>query len=296
MTIILNTLNNDTPNTKAGSFIAVDGENTDGMGLMLMWNLRGSTHIETLRTKWAEAGLLEQGYHLPKDTSPHTALRSALDVLKERRVIVRPLEGRGSGWALVSEEANTEEVTHQQQVKACIDKDDHLVVTPYDHPLAVRVREEYENALNFWSVADLSYWLGSSLVVKQMGGLALKERGGNYYVRPEEVAAVGKVKQVLESGGDHSIYQIPMVKVGDGMRLMLDAALSEATKMADKMADQLAKGDNGKRALGNAQRKCDEMLAKLTSYDDLLGNAHDAVKQRIGELRGDAVATLLMLD
>lgn len=296
MTIILNTLADNTPNTTAGSFVAIDGEHTESMGLMLMWNMRGTVNIEAARQAWADEGLDALGMVLPADTTPHAALKRALTVLSQRRVLVRPLGGRGSGWALVDETATEEQVTHEQALKACIDNEGALIVTPYDHSLAPLVREHYEAALAAWNVSTLSYWLGNAFVCGQLQGVALKERGGAYFIPPQSVPVIEKVQAVLHKVSDHSLYCIPMVQQRDAMRVVLDSVTREAREMSETLSDELAGGDLGKRALGKRQRDCDEMLNKLTAYDGLLGNALDAIKKRIGDLRGDAVATLLMFD
>jgi hypothetical protein len=176
--IQLNAITPSTPNTRAGDAIIIDGDAPD-TGVQLSWEGRGTVEIAALRRAWAEAGLEGQIY-LPADTTPHKALKIALDAMASRRVLVRPLGGRGDGFALVDESADADTVTHEQKLKAAIDKEGNLIVSPYYHPLAETVREEYAKALRYWTVGSLSEWLGTGLALRQLGGVAHKERGGRF--------------------------------------------------------------------------------------------------------------------
>ena len=286
---------NSTNNTAAaGTFVNVSEDiATTECGMQVLWNMRGNVDIETMTTAWETAGLeTTYGLTLPNPTTPKGALKRAMDALASRRVLVRPLAGRGSGFALVNERADTHLVDHEQQMRAMIDNQGKLVIAPWDHELAAPLKAAYDAALTSWSTKTLSYWFGSDLIKRQLCGVALRERGGTFYIPPMYVTAIKLVKECLEATSDHSVYLIPMIQAGDAVKLVLDSVVREAKAFTDETSETLA-NDPGKRALSTQTRKCDEMLDKLRTYAKMAGSTVDVLRASIEDLRGDAVAQML---
>jgi len=274
-------------------YVAVDSD-AEGAGVMAMWNMSGPFDCAKLREAWVNAGL-DVDLPLPDAPTPKRALFNTVHKLKSRQFFPRGL-GNG-GYAFIDESRVDEQrLTHEQALSVCIDKNGALVVSPWDHPRADDVRAEYARQCDAWSATDMGRYF-SEQALPALHATSLKRSGGCYYVPAEYVDTYRRAKAAIEKVSASAMYEIPMMTKGDAVRVVLDALLAEATKMADDTADQLADPDAlGKRALRTRSRECDAMVAKLVAYEGLLGNALDGIKNRVCDLRGDAVAALLAKD
>lgn len=275
---------------KSSDIVALDV--TNGAGALVYWRLDGNLDPAELALPWARAGLDEK--FLPATPAPSTALSRAMRELSARRSMVRPLDQRGA-HALVHERAEGDELTYSVALRSHLDPAGRPVFDPADHPLAGRLRVDYEYQLTVCSSEDVASWLVR--LARRLDGLALRDTGGFYYLPPDRIEEWAKATRALRAVSSHQTFMIPAMRSVDAVSAILDALENEAQAEAETMESELLAGINGKslgeRALTGRVARCESMERKVSRYEGLLGTKLDALRGRLESLRANLAAAAL---
>ena len=260
-------------------FIAVT-DGTPQAGSLTWWELSGLVDVEQLRVAWQAAGL--DIAMVPKDVAPKTALKRAVETLAEQRKLVRPLAGR-EGYSLVEETATGETLAYQQSVVATVDDVGALKIEPADGPLAVAIQASYQRHLVNLVPSDIS-----SLLVhfcESLDAVALRARGGFYFLPPASVDKFRLAAEVIRSVGDHVCYEIPALRTESAVQAILAAVEREASAEIEEFESILSNVEAGPRALKTKAKQCDRVASKVAGYEALLGTSLVELQERLSGLR-----------
>jgi hypothetical protein len=270
------------------AFLAVP-DGTPQAGAMIWWELSGLVDAQELRTVWAAAGL--DAALVPEDPPPRTALKRAIETLSEQRKLVRPLAGR-EGYSLVEETAEGEALSYKQAVVATIDSVGMLKVEPAAGTLAESIKASYQRHLDNLVPSDISTLLVR--FTESLDAVALRARGGFYFLPPAAVDRFRVAAQVIRSVGAHVCYEIPALRTESAVQAILAAVEREAAAEIAEFETVLTNTESGPRALKTQSKKCDRVATKVASYEALLGTSLVELQERLAGLRSRlAEATLL---
>ena len=264
--------------TRSDVFAVVDG--TAQAGSLTWWELSGLVDVEQLRVAWQAAGL--DIAMVPKDVAPKTALKRAVETLAEQRKLVRPLAGR-EGYSLVEETATGETLAYQQSVVATVDDGGALKIEPADGPLAVAIQASYQRHLVNLVPSDIS-----SLLVhfcESLDAVALRARGGFYFLPPASVDKFRLAAEVIRSVGAHVCYEIPALRTESAVQAILAAVEREASAEIEEFESILSNVEAGPRALKTKAKQCDRVASKVAGYEALLGTSLVELQERLSGLR-----------
>jgi hypothetical protein len=276
--------------------IAVPGLSPDVAGAITYWRLSGATDLARLGDAWRASAIDPGQFPLPLSPSPETALRKAVQEQGSKRLLVRPLE-KQKGWALVEEKATGDDLNHAItcRVKLAGHAASYVgfpVVEPADHALAQPIRAEFDRAISEVDAGATSGWLVRTIYKLQ--AVALRDTGGIYFVPRPMLPAWRQIALAVREATAHAVFEIPALRSTEAIDAVLDAVSQEAQTEADKMEKALDEGQLGARALFGRSERCQETLAKIEQYEDLLGRGLDTIKERIGALKSNLVAAALM--
>ena len=260
-------------------FLAVT-DGTPQAGSLVWWELSGLVDAAALRGAWAAAGL-EDGL-VPEDPAPRTALRRAVETLAEQRKLVRPLAGR-EGFSLVEETAEGEALSYKQSVVAIVDAVGQLKVEPAEGALADSIKASYQRHLDNLVPSDIS-----SLLVhycESLDAVALRARGGFYFLPPASVEKFRVAAQVIRSVGAHVCYEIPALRTESAVQAILAAVEREAAAEIEEFEAILTNTETGPRALKTKAKQCDRVASKVAGYETLLGTSLVELQERLSGLR-----------
>ena len=266
----------------------------DMAGNVVWWRMQGNIDLAALAAAWEAHGLPADW--LLEGPSTATALRRAVNELRTERRLVRPLkhaEG-AAGWAIVQERQQGDELQHATELRITPDVLGRPVCNPPDHPDAKRVRLEYLTRLEQVEPGDIGPWLCK--VLERLDGVALRDRGGVYFVPRHHVPTWRLVVAALRDVSSHVIAQVPAVRGEDAVAAFLDAAVQEAVSTCVRIRDELARtGEEalGVRGIATRQEALRQAHAKLARYEELLGVRVPDVTATIEQCA--ASASLLML-
>lgn len=277
-------------------FLAVT-DGTPQAGAMIWWELSGLVDAQALRAAWADAGL--EAALVPEDPPPRTALKRAVETLAEQRKLVRPLAGK-EGYSLVEETAEGEALSYKQSVVATVDSAGQLKVELVNATsvqsasgaLADSIKASYQRHLDNLVPSDISTLLVR--FTESLDAVALRARGGFYFLPPAAVDKFRLAAQVIRSVGAHVCYEIPALRTESAVQAILAAVEREAAAEIEAFEAVLTNAEVGTRALKTQTKKCDRVATKVASYEALLGTSLAELQERLAGLRSRlAEATLL---
>jgi hypothetical protein len=249
-------------------------------GAMVWWQLSGNIDREKLLTAWKDQGLDEA--KIPEPASPREALKRALEDMRERHLLVRPLAD-ARGYSLVEERAEGQKLDYSQQLTVQVDDAGGLVFEPADHLQREEVLLRYLQQQAILPPSDIS-----GMLLRFCEGLLsvpLRSRGGFYFLPPAGVEQFRRAAASLRQVSSHSLYEVPAMKSSEAVTAILAAVQHEAEAEAEAMVEILDSGEAGARALRSQSKRCERAETKLARYEELLGQKLPDLQQKLSFLR-----------
>jgi len=249
-------------------------------GALVWWELSGDVSRDALIGAWKAAGL-DDG-KVPDPVSPREALKRALDDMRERHLLVRPLAG-ARGYSLVEERAEDQKLEYAQQLTVQVDEAGALVFEPTIHPKQAEVVRRHFEQQWILTPADISGML--LRFCEGLDSVPMRSRGGFYFLPPSGVEKFRLAAQVLRLVSSHSLYEVPAMKSAEAVTAILAAVQHEAEAEAAAMVEILDSGEAGARALRSQSKRCERTETKLARYEELLGQRLPELQARLSTLR-----------
>lgn len=276
--------------------IVVTPEALTTAGAVSYWRASGYIEIAALRTAWVAAGLDPE--LIRKDPEPETALRRAvLDLAtreritdkKERRVLVRP-QKEPSTWAVVEEiveEGAAPVYTTLEIVSYSQGLGPHFFpvngTSAQTQQIAETVMTRFQVQQGMFDPSDITGWLVK--LAAQHNAVTLRENGGVYFLPRPAMEFWNKAATVIEtvSARAYQIFRIPAMRNTEAVEAIVAAVTAEAEQVAKEIEDQVNSG-LGMRALETRKAAASALLAKVASYEELVGQ-QIAVRERVEALQ-----------
>jgi len=252
-------------------------------GTISYWRLSGTVNMVLLNAAWSRQGLPLN--LLPHPPSDETALSRAVKEEAQKRVLVRPLAPRGA-WAIVREETSAEIVLRYTTLVTVRTLQGGVAftregATPEVHAeITQRITANCARHRGELAPEDIGTWLVKLACAKS--GVALRDTGGIYFVPRDHTEFWGKVVTAIESVSNHRVFRIPAMRNSEAIDAITDAVTQEAETIVRQMEAKLQ--GLGDRALATRRKACEELLAKVSAYDALLG-VQLKCRERVEELQ-----------
>lgn len=268
------------------NIVAIQDGNIETAGAITYWRLSGDVSIQTLAQVWEDAGLDPKG--LPGLPGAETALKRSLKDLAGPHQLVRPL--KGSGYALVNEVTAEEGNVYDTGLRARL-SGESVVVSPTDHVHTTDVLTGFERYAKVLIANDISSWL--TRVVRRVGAVPLRDTGGMYFVPRHRLDDWRAVARALRAASSHVIFEIPALRSDEAVEAILDAVQVDAEREAKGLEEDLQNPSLTARGLKGKARTTERMLAKVESYEGLLGRTMDGLRKRIEDLKASITVAIM---
>lgn len=266
-------------------------------GLISYWRLSGSISLELLAQAWKKLSL--DSKLLPKPPGDEVALGRAVRDQASKRRLVRPLSKHGA-WAIVDETVVGDQLDYTTILGIVYTENgpryDRYALDAQSGGIAAIVAADYARHRSELSPVDISSWL-----IKLAGSnnaVTLRDTGGIYFVPRTNVPFWRSVVSAVESVSSHRVFKIPAMKNSEAIDAITEAVTAEATRLVATMEEELQQtGDDalGDRALVTRANACRALLAKVQSYEELLGVQMSKVVERVEGLQGSIAAAALLV-
>jgi hypothetical protein len=267
--------------SQAHESIVVTPEAMGAAGAVSYWRASGSIQIAALTAAWARAGLDPK--LLRNAPEPETALRRAVLELAtrehvsdkvERRILVRPQQ-EPSTWAVVEEivaEGVPPAYTTLEIISFVEGTGPQFYTVSGTQDQAARilaaVMANFTAQQGLFAPEDITGWLVK--LAYKFGALALRDSGGVYFIPRPAMETWNKIATVIEAMSAHKIFRIPAMKNSEAVEAIIDAVTAEAEQVAKAIEEEVVAG-LGARALTTRKSAIDALLAKVSSYEELVG-------------------------
>jgi hypothetical protein len=287
--------------TKAnkGSTVQVSVPASEGCGTY--WSLGGYVNARDLRDAARSANLDPKLF--PADTTPASALRRAVADQAGKRIKVQSMAH--GAWALIrtperDEKASKVGRTVDPGVALTCRVDNATRTLVFDgneqfDSLRYDIERGYATHLDQLDASqDLGGWLTD--LALRLQGVAMRPRGGFYYLPPTAVDTWRQFVAVLQSVAPQCVvYELTLQGTESTIRAILDAAINEAEQATADLMEKINNGELGERALRARKDDCEKMTVKLENYEKLLGTSLDAIKVKVEQAGAVAMAAALIV-
>lgn len=278
------------------NLIAVRDEklNTEA-GRVVYWSIHGETNVAALCAAIGDAIPADD---LPAQRTPQAAFSAAVRGLATRHRLIRPVDKRGGGFAIVDESPSSDEFKPLHHHTTCTVKlvgnefeGIRVSSTPEDHPLRAQVQAEYERQLDMLNPGEVGAWL-VRLAERTLKGVRLRPSGGFYFIPKATVETWQRVASAVGNLGPET-FQIPALASSDVILAVTSAIGREAQEILDGVAADLDAGTLGARALTNREDDLKTMEGKLRLYEELLGVSLTGLRDKLDEVQANLTAAAL---
>ncbi len=270
-----------------GYTAVLDGDQT--AGAIVWWRLSGGLDLETLEAAWRAEGLEED--LLPASPSPLAALRRAVNELRAPARLIRPIKDQ-AGFAVLDEYQTGGDFDYKKRLAVRVTD---LGSLRWDY---VREQEEadlvaaaFNKNLITLTQGDASNWLSS--LMEDVRAVALRDTGGIYFVPRFSSSRWERMLCAVRSASKHVVSCVPALKTEEAQTAFLDALSQEAERHVEAMQRELGDNSLGKRALESRITRTEDVEAKLSAYEGLLGGKLDTLRDRINSLRAQLTSAVL---
>lgn len=281
----------------AKNLIAVE-DMASSTGTMTYWHLPGTVDEGKLSAAWEAEGLT---ISRPVTPSNQVALhRACKEQASKSRLLRSHPEG---GWVLVDERRTKGEDSKQTLAyevgtrirlsEASPGKPEQILITPRDateeamqaaREVGAKVRADYNKIREEIASVDVSVWLVK--YVGGLGGVALRESGGFYFVPKSRAEELAKVARALAGSSSHTVYEIPVMQGSKTVRAVLDGLRIEVAQVVKVTESELSDTEGmGARAARNRAEEIGALVTKVEGYAQLFGVPLTDVVSQLGALR-----------
>ncbi len=279
-------------------------EDGAGAGTVTWWGLV-PTDAGAMAKAWADMALPLR-WAPPQPSPSHALRRLIVATVGGGRCWSQRSLGAGSGVAIFAETRIGTGVdaalARVEAARIWLDADNALATKALSDAgaaLVGEIRARWDVVRHELTVAELSRWL-TGLATGYASGVALRRRGGFYYVPPAHAMAWDEVVDVVAASGGSEVHQIPAVTIHGAAAAIAAALQDEVTRTCDAIQDGLddLKGSNPgavARSLARRKRQAADMGAKLGSYAAILGDTVTRLQDAVTDAHAAAATAELAL-
>jgi len=262
------------------------------VGSIVFWSLSK----EPIQLSALVAALTSEGSSAtpPEPPSDIVALHRAC--LAVAKILKLDLHGRERGkWALVSrptlegEGSDHQKLAYPVEATAELRDDGALNLTGSDRFLEL-LAAEYGTQRGVIASQDIGSWLCRKL--QALDAVSLRPTGGFYFLPQPSVGKWEKLTRALKKVSKHSVFSLPAMKSAGAVEAILQAITNDTETACEKIGEEIPTA--GKRALEARQKTTEELLARASKYESLLGMKLEGLREVLNKTR-QAVATAMLM-
>lgn len=268
-------------------------------GVITYWSLSGNATYSEVKQVWENAGMPERDLIPP--VSSTVALRRAVEHVAPIGSIVKALKEE-DGYTVVQkvqekgakqkwETVFSAYITEQGRLTVWIEHDDDV----YSRTLAVQIEDRVEVELNTLHSIDISNWLVK--MADRVRAVSLRESGGFYFIpNGPDAEYWANVAGVLHQTSAVRVLYIPAMHSEQASLAVVHALTEEVQANTKRMQEALDEARMGKRALDSKIQTCTTMLDKIATYEELLGEKLNTLREAVDTLKAKYVESWVLKD
>lgn len=145
-----------------------------------------------------------------------------------------------------------------------------------------RVKEAHVRHSASVAAADVGTWLAHRM--GDLDGVALRERGGVYFVARHALDKLTALSQAVEESTACRLHTVPALESDEASAAVFEAVVREATAEAEALRADIANDDVGARAMATRITRAEAYERKLERFQTILGDRMDALREEAAKV------------
>ena len=270
-------------------------------GAIVYWTC-GPTDASKLHARFTGLGL---GNCSKKERPKPSALEQALKEYAEERmnsqmrrdghdkILQRRKQPSKNGFELVDVERGDERNSYSTDFGCKVDNFGNLTFSD-GFPDEDRVSQLFQYHQQYLTGA----MVGSCLVkvMRTLLGVCMRQNGGLYWLPESSLGMWDLVANAVEECSDNSANKVTRIRTvfdSQAASAVKDAIVEEVVSESQRIADEVAKGEGGQKALERKIKLLTDLENKATHYERILGEALTNVKSVVQQVQHDATIALM---
>jgi hypothetical protein len=251
-------------------------------GSMTYWSLGQQTDPDILQNGFLQIGFPDVA---PAQRSWLASLKTALaEMFAKPEELIRPLKNKKrDGYTVVVEEKGVSENSYTREINASVDPDDgHVRITAGYADVA-----ELQRLANHFRRVLPSSSVSASLtdIIGKLGGIAMKDNGGLYFIPEQSVSQWMNVRMVVEAAAvqptENHVSVVPLEMNEMTLRDIKRQICREMESAAEALRKDIAENELGDKALLNRAVRASQLRDRVRQYETILGEALGVCHQNL---------------
>ncbi len=266
-----------------------------GFGGLLYWQLPEYTDRQRVTDELSKLNL---GYEklVPGERPASALLKEAMmEVFAGSRTLVRPLKLK-NGFAAVRENRGDGDNTYASDFIVKVDEGTGALDCSSMDIRKAKVEAAYAAQRGRMNNNEVTAVM-LKIITEKLSGIALRARGGLYWIPGVNSATWNLVKDALEKADANiQVYFLEHDVGPEYLRAVKDAIVHEVSTESARLTEEIQGNKSlGKRALQSKKKEADALEKKVTLYESLLSETFTGLKGKLSavEMAAD-MATLLL--
>ena len=130
-------------------------------------------------------------------------------------------------------------------------------------------------------------------IIGHLNGIALRDKGGLYWLPQSKMATFGDVARVVENAGSNSVYTVRTAHDTESVRAICAALTNEVNFELGLVNADIMNPEKKKRAKKTSQARAVNLRAQVAEYESILGTALDSLKDKCDDTDAAAATAIL---
>lgn len=269
-------------------------------GLITFWSLTDDSKRQILKDGFEALGMAEL---IPSPKNDTQALLRALNtVFKKNDTVIKTVRGTSGYKVCGSQDLHDGKTRYVEALKVTFDGNGELQYETNDVQTSLSfggmekwyLEAEFSKQKTLVSGGSLGTILSSAC--RSLGGIALRPRGGSYWIPQSQKAKWESIVGVVsDSCVRNTVSCIGTTTDTSTMEAICTALVAQVESKLEQLDRDLDDDSLGKRALATREREARELDSLVVDYEKILGRTLKSLRERTEEVEARAALAIFQM-
>jgi hypothetical protein len=266
-------------------------------GLITFWSLTDDSKRQVLEDGFTLLGMAEL---IPSPKNDTQALLRALNmVFKKSDTVIKTVRGTSGYKVFGRQDLPNNKHRYVEALRVTFDENGELVFETNDAETSVEftgmhqwhIKAEFSQQKGLVAGGSLGTIL--SAACRSLGGIALRPRGGSYWIPTSQRGKWESIVEVVSlSCARNTVSCIGTTTDKSTMEAICTALIAQVESKLEQLDRDLDDDTLGKRALATREREAQELDSLVVDYEKILGRTLKSLRDRTEEVEARAAMAI----
>ena len=266
-------------------------------GLITFWSLTDESDRQTLVDGFKDIGLAEL---IPSPKNDTQALLRALNTtFKKKDTVIKTVRGTSGYKVCGRQNLQDGKIRYVEALKVTFDGNGDLAYEEGDEHTNIQwasweqlnLEREFSYQKTLVSGGSLGTILSSAC--RSLNGIALRPRGGSYWIPNSQKAKWEEIVSVIsEACSRNTVSCVETSTTPSTMETIYNAIVTQVESKLEQLDRDLDNEELGKRALATREREAQELDSLVVDYEKILGRTLGFLREKTDEVEARATMAI----